>query len=242
MKKTISEETIKTIAASFLKQAQKYGFTLNDYLKFTNYLLDEAMKITGTAAQKSEEKTLYDSNSHKKLPLETERLIIRQVVKKDLPVIKEWLNDEEGRYFLLTRLVQPPQTIEEILEDENNIVGIICLKDKTPIGLIAYLDIDEYHRKAELRKMIGVTKERGKGYANEATKAWIEYGFFTLNLEKIYLTTINTNIKNIRINESLGFRVEGLLRNELKIDGEYHDVLQMSLLKEWILNKESSKL
>jgi hypothetical protein len=32
------------------------------------------------------------------------------------------------------------------------------------------------------------------------------------------------------------------LRNELKIDGEYHDVLQMSLLKEWIVNKESSKL
>ncbi len=90
--------------------------------------------------------------------------------------------------------------------------------------------------------MIGVTKERGKGYGNEATKAWIEYGLFTLNLEKIYLTTINTDIKNIRINEALGFRVEGLLRNELMIDGEYHDVLQMSLLKEWIINKNKIEI
>lgn len=241
MKKTISDETIKTIAASFIKQAQKYGFTLNDYLKFTNFLLDEALHLN-ESLKKSEPNTIYDFNSHRKLPIETERLIIRSLAKKDLKLVKKWLEDKEGRLFLLTRLVSPPQTIDELYEEENNIFGLICLKDKTPIGLIAYLDIDEYHRKAELRKMIGVMKERGKGYGNEATKAWIEYGLFTLNLEKIYLTTINTDIKNIRINEALGFRVEGLLRNELLIDGEYHDVLQMSLLKEWIINKEGIKL
>jgi len=239
MKKEISDETIKTIAASFLKQARKYGFTLNDYLKFTNYLLDEAMQ-SFSVSTKNEQNQVYFQRSSNKLPLETERLIIRQTSRKDLPLINLWLEDKEGRFFLLSRLDNQNQTIEEIFEDDSNLLGTICLKDKTPIGVIAYLNIDEYHRKAELRKMIGVTKERGKGYGNEATKAWLEYGLFTLNLEKIYLTTINTDIKNIRINEALGFRVEGLLRNELKIDGEYYDVLQMSLLKEWILNKESN--
>lgn len=239
MKKEISDETIKTIAASFLKQARKYGFTLNDYLKFTNYLLDEAMQ-SFSVSSKNEQNQVYFQKSSNKLPLETERLIIRQTSRKDLPLINLWLEDKEGRFFLLSRLDNQNQTIEEIFEDDSNLLGTICLKDKTPIGVIAYLNIDEYHRKAELRKMIGVTKERGKGYGNEATKAWLEYGLFTLNLEKIYLTTINTDIKNIRINEALGFRVEGLLRNELKIDGEYYDVLQMSLLKEWILNKESN--
>lgn len=232
----ISEETIKTIAASFLKQAQKYGFSLNDYIRFTNYLLDEAMQITGVH-NKTEEKIRYHSQTQKQFPIETERLLIRKVQKKDLPLIKEWLEDEEGRYFLLSRLVQPQETIEDIFESEYNILGLITLKDKTPIGLIAYLNIDEYTKKAELRKLIGEKKQRGKGYGNEATKAWIEYGFFTLGLEKIYLTTINTDIKNIRINESLGFKVEGLLKNELKINGEYFDVLQMSLLKEWLVNK-----
>ena len=206
----ISEETIKTIAASFLKQAQKYGFSLNDYIRFTNYLLDEAMRITGVH-NKTEEKICYHSQTQKQFPIETERLLIRKVQKKDLPLIKEWLEDEEGRYFLLSRLVQPQETIEDIFESEYNILGLITLKDKTPIGLIAYLNIDEYTKKAELRKLIGEKKQRGKGYGNEATKAWIEYGFFTLGLEKIYLTTINTDIKNIRINESLGFKVEGLL-------------------------------
>ncbi len=238
MKKEISDETIKTIAASFLKQAQKYGFTLNDYLKFTNYLLEGAMQYLSNTTKK-EQSEIYLQSSSKKLPIETERLIIRQTTKKDLQLIKSWLEDKEGRFFLLSRIENQNQTIEEIFDEENNLLGTICLKDKTPIGLIAYLNIDESHRKAELRKLIGETRERGKGYGYEATKAWIEYGLFTLDLEKIYLTTINTDIKNIRINESLGFRVEGLLRNEIKIDGEYYDVLQMSLLKDWIINKEN---
>ncbi|MGB9664391.1 MAG: GNAT family N-acetyltransferase [Ignavibacteria bacterium] len=240
MKKEISDETIKTIAATFIRQAKKYGFTLTDYLKLANYILEEA-KESFTESTKKESGAVSFQSSIKKLPIETERLIIRQTTKKDLPIIKSWLEDKEGRFFLLSRLDNHGQTIDEVFENENNLLGTICLKDKTPIGLIAFLNIDEYHRKAELRKMIGVTKERGKGYGNEATKAWIEYGFFTLNLEKIYLTTINTNIKNIRINEALGFRVEGLMRNELKIDGEYFDVLQMSLLKEWIISKERQK-
>ena len=37
---------------------------------------------------------------------------------------------------------------------------------------------------------------------------------------------------NIRLNEDLGFRVEGVLRNEVLIDGTYHDVLRMGLWAE----------
>lgn len=241
MKKQISDETIKTIATSFLKQAQKYGFTLSDYLKFTNYLLEEVMQPQSTKSVDNK-KTVYSQSTVKKLPLMTERLIIRRTTKKDLSDIKSWMKDREGRFFLLSRVSSQNETIEDVFENENNLLGTICLKDKRPIGLIAYLNIDEFHRKAELRKMIGDIKERGKGYGNEASKAWIEFGLFTLNLEKIYLTTINTDIKNIRINESLGFRVEGLMRNELIIDGEYYDVLQMSLLKEWVTNKKIFEL
>lgn len=236
--KNLSDVTIRTIAASFIKQARKYGFTLNDYVKFTNYLLEEAINSSN---QKRTESTPKYINSHRlKLPLQTERLIIRETLRKDLTLVKKWLSDKEGRFFLLSRIINPSETIEEIFDSENNVLGIICLKNKTPIGLIAYLNIDTHSKKAELRKLIGVTKERGKGYGNEATKIWIEYGLFSLDLEKIYLTTINTDIKNIRINESLGFRIEGLLRNELLIDGEYYDVLQMSLLKEWFINKQST--
>ena len=33
----------------------------------------------------------------------------------------------------------------------------------------------------------------------------------------------------MRLNQDLGFRVEGILRNEVLVDGTYHDVLLMGL-------------
>lgn len=70
---------------------------------------------------------------------------------------------------------------------------------------------------------------RGMGLAKEATKIWIRYGVTVLKLKKIYLSTLDTDIRNIRLNEALGFKVEGILRNEIYLDGVYHDVLRMGL-------------
>jgi RimJ/RimL family protein N-acetyltransferase len=233
----ITDETIKAIASSFLKQAKQYGFSLNDYLKFTNVLLDEALKASSSIKKNEEKNVVYNNAAELKLPLKTDRLIIREMLKEDIPVVKQWLEDQEGRSFLLSRISGRTDSIEELFEDEFNVFGMITLIDKTPIGLIAYLNVDETQKKAELRKMIGAPNQRGKGFGHEASKIWIEYGLYSLGLEKIYVTTLNTNIKNIRINEMLGFRVEGLMQNEIKIDGEYHDLLKMNLLKEWFKEK-----
>ncbi|MBU2445902.1 MAG: GNAT family N-acetyltransferase [Bacteroidetes bacterium] len=233
----ITDETIKAIASSFLKQAKKYGFALNDYLKFTNILLDEALKSSPDEKRAVDKKIIYNISADLNFPLKTERLIIREMMKKDIPIVKHWLEDEEGKGFLQSRSSGRTDSIEELFEDEYNIFGIITLLDKTPIGLIAYLNVDEMQKKAEMRKMIGALDQRGKRFGNEASKIWIEYGLYSLGLEKIYVTTFNTNIKNIRINEMLGFRVEGLMQNEIKIDGEYHDLLKMNLLKEWFEEK-----
>jgi len=96
---------------------------------------------------------------------------------------------------------------------------------------MAFLNYDRKYKKAELRKLIGVPKLRGKGLGKEATKYWIQYGFTELGLNKIYLNTVDTNIRNIKLNEELGFKVEGILRNEILIDGNYHDVLRMGLCR-----------
>ena len=94
---------------------------------------------------------------------------------------------------------------------------------------MAFLDIDTVQRRAELRKLIGDDSERGKGYAEEATALWVAYGHERLGLEKIYLSTLQTHLRNIRLNESIGFRTEGVLRNEILLGNERHDVLRMGL-------------
>ena len=95
---------------------------------------------------------------------------------------------------------------------------------------MAFLDHDFEQKKAELRKLIGNPAFRSKGYGKEATKLWIQYGISNLGLRKIYLNTLQTNVRNIRLNQELGFKVEGILRNECSIDGKLYDLLRMGLI------------
>ena len=103
------------------------------------------------------------------------------------------------------------------------------LNDDTPVGAVAFLDIDMNQRRTELRKLIGVSDARGKGLAEEATSLWIRYGCEKLELEKFYVSTLQTHLRNIRLNESIGFRVEGVLHGEVRIGEKRYDVLRMGL-------------
>jgi len=112
----------------------------------------------------------------------------------------------------------------------DTIFGIVCTPDGTPFGIVGYLNHDREQRKAELRKLIGDPAMRGKGYGKKATKLWLSYGIHGLRLRKIYLYTFDTNLRNIRLNEELGFKLEGIYRAENIIDGIPKDVIRMGLL------------
>lgn len=228
--KTISDTTIEALARNFFKEANSYGFKYEHFLKFVNYLLGLSLSPIEKSTENNE-KTLASNLNIKALPIKTERLIIRKFNKQsDYKVIKEWMNDEYGKYFLLSISSNQSSSLDSVLFSDSSSLGAITLKDNQLIGLLAYVNIDINSKKAELRKIIGVPNLRGKGYGKEATKAWIQYGNKVLGLRKIYLSTTDTNIRNIKINEDLGFKVEGILRNEIQIDNQFRDVLRMSLL------------
>ncbi len=139
------------------------------------------------------------------------------------------MTDTRGRHFLLSRTTAEPV---DLLATDRNILGVITLGDGRPIGMTAFLDYDPVQKKAELRKLIGEPEHRGKGYGKQASALWIQYGIQNLGLRKIYLSTLETDLRNIRLNEELGFKVEGILRSECWFDGEYHDILRMAFLAE----------
>ena len=58
---------------------------------------------------------------------------------------------------------------------------------------------------AEAGKLIGEQDYWGKGYAKEAFRIWIDFGFNNLSLKKIIVKTNVKNSKNIGLNLSLGF-------------------------------------
>lgn len=223
-------ETIRTFAKTIHGEARKYGFDAIDMVRLINELMDisadENLSSADNLRSQSETKEFVQVAS---FPLQSHRLEIHLVEPgKDIARLKEWMNDEYGRHFLMSCATAQRTDLDALLENSRNQVGIVCFEG-SPIGAVAYLDIDDNQKRAELRKLIGVPDARGKGFAEEATRLWIKYGNQRLGLQKIYVSTMQTNLRNIRLNETVGFRVEGILHDEVLIAGERYDVLRMGL-------------
>jgi RimJ/RimL family protein N-acetyltransferase len=118
--------------------------------------------------------------------------------------------------------------------DDEVLWAIADKKSDQCIGHVGLYKIDPRLRKGEFAIVIGDVKRQGKGIGRSATVAMIEWGFRQLNLHKISLSVLANNKRAIRLYETLGFRHEGVLRDEQFRDRRYVNVVLMSLLdKEW---------
>ena len=74
----------------------------------------------------------------------------------------------------------------------------------------------------------------GRGLVAEAARALVDHGFQQLALHRIRARCLPENPASARVLEKLGFRREGLLRQNLRIHGEWRDSqLYAMLAGEW---------
>lgn len=112
---------------------------------------------------------------------------------------------------------------------------MICLKENdAEIGICGFDKIDYINRVATYGIFIGDKEHWGKGYGSEALLLLCEYAFNKLNLNKVKLTVYSFNQRAIKAYEKCGFKITGVEPEEAFIDGKYHDVFYLSLLrKDW---------
>lgn len=239
----IPTTTVRTLARSIFREASTYGFEQIDFIRLMNELMDLCTAADGDARSSDREiisAGSFQTGELKSLPLVGNRVSIRPYKSpEDAELLKQWLPDRYGRFFVLSSVTAQSVTIDALTNGPGNHLGIVVLPDGRPIGAMAMLDHNRDQRRAELRKLIGDPEFRGRGYAEEATRLWIHYGIHGLGLEKIYVSTLQTQIANIKLNEAIGFKTEGLLRNEVLIDGKRHDVLRMGLCADDNLEQRS---
>jgi RimJ/RimL family protein N-acetyltransferase len=60
----------------------------------------------------------------------------------------------------------------------------------------------------------------------------LKHGFETLNLNRLSLDVFETNLGAIRSYEKAGFVHEGRKRQGMYLEGQYIDILMMSVLRE----------
>lgn len=80
----------------------------------------------------------------------------------------------------------------------------------------------------------------GKGFATEAAKAVVDYGFQSFGLAKIGARVDPRNLGSVRVLEKLGMRLEGTLRSHVFRRGERADRAYYGILRhEWEATRTS---
>lgn len=98
-----------------------------------------------------------------------------------------------------------------------------------PIGRIVLADIEDEWKAEIWRIYIADTALRGKGLGKEAMKAMMKYCFEELKLKRLYLDHYTGNPAGF-LYQNLGFKYEGILRDNCRKNGKLYDVHLMSML------------
>ena len=170
--------------------------------------------------------------------IETERLILRPFCLEDTQsVLDNWAGDEAVQKMYGEPTYQTVREVENLLQKyiTGYVTGytyrwaVIEKGSGECIGQIAYFLVDKNNSWGEIEYAIGRAYQ-GKGYATEATKAVIDYGFRKIGFNKVQICVRPSNIKSKKVIEKCGFEYEGTLRDYFFIDGKYEGRMYYSLL------------
>jgi RimJ/RimL family protein N-acetyltransferase len=174
--------------------------------------------------------------------LTTDRLVLREFVEDDWPAVLAYQNDPRYlRFYAWTR--RTPEDVQAFvarfiaqqereprlkfqlaitLPTTGQLIGNAGIRIKTAGGHEADIgyELDPQHW--------------GRGYAGEAARALVQFGFQDLRLHRISAQCLAENVASARVLEKLGMRLEGRLRDAEHFKGRYWDTLHYAILDhEW---------
>ena len=174
------------------------------------------------------------------LAIETDRLLLRRFRTEDIDDIVELVSHpsvahvgnkikpdavEVKKYLDWQHSLQPFELnmcydlgIE--LKGENKIIGFVGL-------------IRKNHKQGEVGWALHIGY-RGKGYAAEAARGLISFGFDKLGLHRIFADASSLNVASLKTMERVGMKREGLYRESEFQDGRWVDIVVYAILAdEW---------
>jgi RimJ/RimL family protein N-acetyltransferase len=176
------------------------------------------------------------------MQLETERLIMREFREDDWPVVLAYQNDPLYlRYYHWTeRTREDVQAFVEMflsyqqerprrnfqlaltLKDNGQLIGNCGVRVNNP-------DLREANIGYELASAFW-----GMGYATEAAREILRFGFAELDMHRIWAVTIAENKGSARVLEKLGMQLEAREREKEWIKDRWRDRLTFAILDhEW---------
>ena len=176
------------------------------------------------------------------LPLKTERLLLRDLCEKDTRDVYRLFSNKDVMYFLdlphpniehseeyIKTVINSYQEVPRkswemaiVLEDTNLFIGIADLDVETPYVCDGRADLSCYL----------LPEFWGKGYAAEAGKALIKFGFEMLNVNKISAGCLKCNLNSEKVMLQCNMRKEAELKQHARFNGEWVNRVEYAILRD----------
>lgn len=163
-------------------------------------------------------------------------VVLRPITVNDSAAMFASLFDQENMRLTGTQasfsLEEVQQHCQRIEKAEDRVDLAITLKENPEyIGEAVLNQIDWKNRSANFRIALAGQSFYGKGYGTEAARLLVEYGIQVLKLHRIELEVYDFNPRAQHVYEKIGFVTEGIKRDVLLWEGEYHHAIVMSILE-----------
>jgi [ribosomal protein S5]-alanine N-acetyltransferase len=164
----------------------------------------------------------------------TDRLLLRRYLPTDIPALVSLIGAREVAETTLR--IPHPYTAEDAREllrqvkNEKTFTRFaIVLRETQELCGGLGLNLEPAHDRAEVGYWVGVP-HWGQGYATEAAREAVRFGFAQLRLNRIYASCFVGNRASQRVLEKIGFEYEGRLRQHVKKWNDYRDLDYFGLL------------
>lgn len=179
-----------------------------------------------------------DNIPSKDFRIRGEKVILRPIQPSDTDNALLWRNDPEVVKNYIYRKPVTKEDHENWLENQVN-KGLVhqfiitVIETGEDIGSVYIQHYEPDNNKAESGIYMGSNSSSyGHGYGSEAVILIKEYAFNILKLHKLIARVLSYNVASKRLHEKAGYQEEACLKEELFIDGKYHDLLLYGVINE----------
>jgi [ribosomal protein S5]-alanine N-acetyltransferase len=168
--------------------------------------------------------------------LMTPRLRLRQFREDDVDAMHAcFTNVQAMRYWntpLHTKRIETERAVRRFIDCTPSYYRFWAVADKTTdqcLGLVNYHDGHIRNKRSAIGYIVDPAHCK-QGIATEAVSAMIRFCFQDLGVHRLQAFVHPDNEPSLKLIEKLGFRREGLLRDNLRVSDEWRDDLLYALL------------
>ena len=228
------EQMLRLVAKGFYNELINYGVTVNEVLTVAGHLLDNIMaKGVLSGRQTDYYNRLFTVRDVQDRWESSRRLAIQEVSLAPLdtgqiPRIVTWLQEPAIRDSFYPRFPDTEEELSRYVRTPTRSYFAISHGNEL-VGIIGAEQLDGESAKLEMRKLVGDPRMHGRGIGKLATFLFLYHTFEIRKFRKVFIYSMDVNVRNLNLNSRFGFELEGVFFENARVQDTWRDVVRMSL-------------